>query len=138
GTGVAGAALNVGWAIQSSPNPTGTQPNFKGVSCTPGPACMAVGVYTNGSGTAVTLAERWNGNSWSIKPPLNPAGAKFSVLFGVSFTSGTACTAVGQYVNSSGTSLTLAERWNGNTNTWAIQPTPNATGATNGTLKGVS
>ena len=45
---------------------------------------------------------------------------------GVSCTSATACTAVG-YDASVGTTVTLAERWNGTS--WKIQSTPNPTGA---------
>ncbi|MEA2314573.1 MAG: hypothetical protein QOI03_1265, partial [Solirubrobacteraceae bacterium] len=51
--------------------------------------------------------------------------AIISVLSGVSCTTASACTAVGYYVNSAGTRLTLAERWNGTS--WATQTTPNPT-----------
>ena len=47
-----------------------------------------------------------------------------------------ACIAVGDYKNGAGTSVTLAERWNGRR--WAIQPTPNPRGALNSHLFGVS
>jgi len=47
------------WTIQPTPNlPGGT---LSGVSCTTATACTAVGSYTNGSGTPVTLAERYSG-----------------------------------------------------------------------------
>jgi hypothetical protein len=77
------------------------------------------------------------GPSWKIQPTPNPAGAtNGSFLNGVSCTAATACTAVGYYVNSSGFRLTLAERWNGSS--WAIQPTPNPTGAVYSVLNDVS
>ena len=51
-------------------------------------------------------------------------------------TAATACTAVGDYGNSSGNDVTLAERWNGSS--WKIQPTPNPTGQAASVLSGVS
>ena len=99
------------WATQPTPNPTGsTFSELSGVSCTAANACTAVG---QGNGT---LAEQWNGTAWSIQPTPNPTGATGSYLSGVSCTASTAstaCTAVGVYANSSGTDLTLAERYSG-------------------------
>jgi hypothetical protein len=126
-----------GWVIQGTSNPSGaTTSILRGVSCTSAAACTAVGYYFNSGGTGVTLAERWNGTGWAIQATLNPSGAAGSFLYGVSCTSATACTAVGTYHSSSGTFLTLAERWNGTT--WAIQASPNPNGATGSILNGVS
>jgi hypothetical protein len=126
------------WVIQPTPSPAGaTYSVLSGVSCTAAKACTAVGYYQNSSHTVVTLAERWNGSSWVIQSTPNHSGATGSYLSGVSCTAAKACTAVGDYVNSSGTAdLTLAERWNGSS--WAIQPTPNPTGAGISVLSGVS
>jgi hypothetical protein len=54
----------------------------------------------------------------------------------VSCTSASACTAVGSYTNSAGTSVALAERWNGKA--WTIQKTPNPSGAQGNSLAGAS
>jgi hypothetical protein len=125
------------WAIQSTPNPAGADSSsLEGVSCTSPSACTAVGHYVNSAGTTVTLAEAWDGTSWTIQPTPNPAGATFSGLFGVSCTSASACTAVGHYINSARALATLAERWDGTS--WTIQPTPNGGGQTNAVLDGVS
>jgi hypothetical protein len=125
------------WAIQPTPSPEGAMYSYlDAVSCTAPTACTAAGEYYNSSGTLVTLAERWNGTAWSVQPTPNPAGAESSYLNAVSCTAPTACTAAGQYYNSSGTLVTLAERWNGTA--WAIQPTPNPAGATFTQLNGVS
>lgn len=51
------------------------------------------------------------GPSWKIQPTPNPSGATGSSLSGVSCTAATACTAVGDYGNSSGNDVTLAERY---------------------------
>jgi len=66
-------------------------------------------------------------------PPM-PAGATSSVLSGVSCPSASGCIAVGSYVNSAGSRMTLAEAWNG-TN-WSIQTTLNPTA--NSVLSSVS
>src|SRR5215472_7614370 len=125
------------WAIQPTPNPAGAQFSFLiAVTCTSSSACTAVGGYGNSSGTQVTLAEHWNGTQWRIQATSNPSGAQFSFLNAVSCTSPSACTAVGGYGNSSGTLVTLAERWNGTT--WVIQHTPNPSGAQVSILNAVS
>jgi hypothetical protein len=95
------------WVIQ--PNPAGANGIvLSAVSCTGAAACTAVG----GAGTA-TLAERWNGSSWVIQHMPTPSGANGSGLSSVSCTAVTACTAVGSYIDSSATSVTLAERYSG-------------------------
>ena len=88
---------------------------LSGVSCTAPTVCTAVG-----SSGGATLAEHWNGTTWSPQPTPNPSGATSSVLSGVSCTSATACTAVGQTNN--GRSQALAEQWDGTA--WVIEPTP--------------
>jgi len=124
------------WESQATPHPSGgTTSQFSGVSCTAATACTAVGTYTNGA-TQLTLAERWNGSSWAIQTTPNPSGATSSQLSGVSCTAATACTAVGTYTNNAAAQLTLAESWNGTS--WAIQTTPNPSGATTIQLNGVS
>ncbi|HEX5527279.1 MAG TPA: fibronectin type III domain-containing protein [Solirubrobacterales bacterium] len=123
------------WAVQTTASPSGaTASELSAISCTSSTACTAVGHYTT-STSSVTLAERWNGTSWSVQTTPNPSGASESSLLGVSCTSSTACTATGYYV-SSGVRKTLAEVWNGST--WSVQTTPNRTGATGNILLGVS
>jgi len=62
-----------------------------------------------------TLAEVWDGTSWSSRPTPNPKdpGTNGSVLSGVSCASATACMAVGHYYAG------LAEAWNGTS--WSIR-----------------
>ncbi len=119
------------WTIQSTPNPSGSNNSvLDGVSCTSPSACTAVGQYDS-AGTNVTLAERWDGTSWTIQTTPNPGDSASSVLSGVSCTSATACTAVG-----SGAGAALAERWDGTS--WTIQAIPSPSGATASGLSGVS
>lgn len=123
------------WTLQTTASPSGaTSTELSAISCTSSTACTAVGHYTT-STSSVTLAERWDGTSWTAQTTPNPSGASESSLLGVSCTSSTACTATGYYY-SSGVRLTLAESWNGTA--WSIQSTPNRTGATGNILLGVS
>jgi hypothetical protein len=123
------------WSVQPTPNPAGgTFGGLAAVSCTAATACVAVGSYNNGT-AAVTLAEAWNGTSWTIQPTPNPSGAGFSTLAGVSCFTAFACTAVGSSYDGSNF-VTLAEAWDGTK--WSIQSTPNPAGATSSTLLGVA
>jgi hypothetical protein len=121
------------WRIQPAPVPAGAQfSELNAVSCTTAASCIAVGDYVNSSGLDVTLAEQWNGTTWTIQPTPNPPGAQsFSVLTGVSCTARDACEASG----ASDTGV-FAERWNGTT--WSLQTVPPPTGAQFPQLYGVS
>ena len=134
--GLTDAGAVAPWAVQPTPNPVIPTGELLGVSCTAATACTAVGFTSNSAGTSLTLAERWNGSSWSLQSALNPSGATYAFLSGVSCTSATACTAVGYYGNSSGTELPLAEVWNGTS--WSIQSVPSPSGATFGMLLDVA
>jgi hypothetical protein len=92
------------------------------VSCTSKTACTAVGESII-SGVVATLAERWNGKSWTKQVTSNPTGA-FASLGGVSCTSKRSCSAAGD-----ANGVTLAEYWNGKT--WAVQATPDPRGGAN-------
>ncbi len=125
------------WAIQSTPNPTGAlESRLEGVSCTSSKACMATGEYENSEGSTLSLAESWEGTKWTILATPSPSGSKSSVLHVPSCSAGNACIAVGQYTNSGGTKLALAESWNGTE--WTAQTPPNLSGAAESLLKGVS
>ncbi len=59
------------WVIIKSPNPPGSGlADLQGVACTPARACWAVGGQEKilPATPDRTLAERWNGTSWSIVP----------------------------------------------------------------------
>ena len=98
------------WTLQSTPNPSGSaSSNFLGVSCASATSCTAVGTWVNdGSESFDTLAEKWDGTSWSIQGTPNPSGAIASILYGASCR-GTSCVAVGWSANASGVETTLAE-----------------------------
>jgi hypothetical protein len=116
------------WSIQQTQNPSELTHDdaLSGVSCTSTSACTAVGTADVGQGVFQPEAQRWNGRRWSTQlPTTNPAANLFEMslsINGVSCASRRACTSVGSFVNSAGTTVTLAERWNGVR--WAIQRTP--------------
>jgi hypothetical protein len=58
--------------------------------------------------TDATLAEHWNGTSWSVQATPNPGGSQASFLTGIWCGSPVTCRASGSYVVPSG-SKTLAE-----------------------------
>jgi hypothetical protein len=124
------------WSAQATPAPSGaSSPQLSAVSCTSAQSCEAVGNYFNSSFQQVTLAEAWNGTSWSAQPSPNPAATVGSTLAGVWCTSASSCIAVGQAGTFFG-SGTLAAAWNGTS--WRLRATPNHPYAGQNNLNGVS
>jgi len=102
------------WSLVPSPDRSGvTGSELAAVSCTRATSCEAVGDSFNSTGNSATLAERWNGTSWSIAASPNSPGGSEDVLTGVSCLSLSHCTAVGDYAALNGTSPPLIENWNG-------------------------
>jgi hypothetical protein len=80
------------------------------VSCTSSSNCLAVGFFQDSRGQQDTLAEQWDGTTWSYAATPNPVGTLPS-LDGVSCSSAGTCTAVGSFKNARGATETLAERF---------------------------
>jgi hypothetical protein len=97
-----------------------------------GVVILAATVLATGYASAST------GPSWTVQSTPNPSGAATSVLNAVSCPSTSACTAVGSSGNAPfhAADVTLAERWSGSN--WAMQTTPNPSGAASTVLNGVS
>lgn len=139
GTGVTLAERwnGAAWSQLSTPNPPGAQVSYlQGVSCTSASSCVAVGFYLDGSGASHAFAEGWNGTTWTLESVPEPSGAQNSVLNAVSCSSASTCAAVGDYTNTSGVEVTLAEHWNGVA--WAVQSTPSPAGAQFSFLSGIN
>jgi len=87
---------------------------------------MAVGdrYYSSdgSSGVYTTLAESWNGTSWSVVNSPSPSD-NLNQLNSVSCVSPVACTAMGYVSTLSGGYRTLIESWNGTS--WTAVPSPN-------------
>jgi hypothetical protein len=116
------------WSIPSSPDQGTGDNRLAGISCRSASLCTAVGDYVNTGGVSQTLAESWNGSTWSI-PSSPDQGTGNNTLAGISCPSASFCTAVGDYVNARGVLQTLIESWNGST--WSIVPSPNQGGGQN-------
>ena len=85
------------WTVVATPHPT-LGDNLFGVSCALSiDSCRAVGGV--GVAASATLAEAWNGHSWSIRSSADPS--PLSILLAVSCATvasgGPKCTAVGSY-----------------------------------------
>lgn len=113
------------WTVQTTPPPDPSQQTndaLNGVSCPTGMSCTSVG-YTGPLGfpghTEISLAERWNGSSWTVRNTPNLVTQAGSSFTGVSCSSGTHCTAVGERDTDTGLSGPLAERRHGSD--WSLQ-----------------
>jgi hypothetical protein len=87
------------WSLKSVKLPAET--NFgwlKGVSCTASTFCMAVGAYERIGQGKFTMAQKWNGTSWTAEKPANP-GKSFNELHAISCTASNWCKAAGFYIN---------------------------------------
>ncbi len=99
------------WSSAGAVNPPGNEwADGTQVSCATATSCEAVGLSIQG-GTGLTLAESWNGSSWSIQSTPNPAGSTSSYLYGVACPSTTACIATGSASLSGGTGAAFSESY---------------------------
>ena len=116
------------WSIVAVPqSPKHASTSLSGVSCTKSTFCMAVGNSGPDAGvvSAVsTVAEQWNGTSWSVASTPDPSAvqadlAKVSCFDAVNG----GCLAVGnQAATLGGTTQTLSELWQGGT--WSVLASP--------------
>ena len=148
--GAAATCTAVGASIQAATRP-GAPPGPRGVR--PGAAARRAAWGADGRGAwpgpgggtaastggplAATLAEAWNGTTWSIQATPNPAGTTgIDELAGVSCMSATSCTAMGSASAVGDSSAgTLGETWNGTAWTLVTVPGP---GPSFNALAGVS
>jgi hypothetical protein len=124
------------WTAKSTPNPAGARNSLlASVACPSPTACVGAGDYVSATDVKTPLVETWNGTTWTLGSAPSPAGATGAILRGVACSAASACTAVGSYV-SGGSTLALAERWNGTS--WNVESTPSVSGATSTQLVSVS
>src|SRR5690348_13571102 len=91
------AAEAATWSAQSVADPSGAQSTgLNGVSCAGSSNCLATGRWEDASAVQ-SLGAAWNGTAWSLQPPAPPIGTVADQLYGVSCTSASACTAVGDH-----------------------------------------
>lgn len=73
----------------------GSAAQLVAVSCATAASCLAVGSRQGAQGTEEPLAERWDGRSWSLAPPLGGPAAVLSQLDGVACPAPSRCAATG-------------------------------------------
>ena len=134
-TGTLGATTSPAWAIVPNASVTGTAVSLLSVSCAVTTACTAVG-FQNSSGAVQPLAEMWNGQGWTTQRAAAPAGSAGGILAGVSCLLAAQCIAVGESLETGGSSVPLVEMWNGVKWTTAHAPAP--AGSTSSELVSVS
>jgi hypothetical protein len=112
------------WAVLTVPDPApaGDITELNSVSCTSATSCMAVGDYSDQAGDAdTTLAEQWNGTTWTVVT--TPSPAALSALVSVSCSSPVHCVAVGvSGATAAGAISPLTEVWDGTTWTAVTAP----------------
>lgn len=117
------------------PVPTG---GGDAVSCLSVNECVAVGAVEDAHGSALVYA--WNGFTWSQQPTPELRTGLLGGFADVSCVSTVACVAVGAAFRSAAPGTTavrpLVERWNGSH--WQPEATPEAIGAADTYLNGVS
>jgi hypothetical protein len=65
------------------------------LSCTGPTSCSAVGEWSRANGNGNTIAEVWEGVSWTMQAVAQVPGASFEYLASISCTAAAACMAVG-------------------------------------------
>jgi hypothetical protein len=127
----------VSWKIVASANTDPAHNNylFAG-ACASSSDCRAVG-YSNtpNVGIALTLVQRWNGNTWAIESSPNVSTTQNNAFFGVACPAASNCWAVG-YNSASGVIQNLIEKWDGSS--WTIFPSPNTNTAQSNVLESVA
>src|SRR5947209_10687554 len=132
----ASAAGGGAWSVRATPDQPGVTNNvLYGISCPSAQSCVAVGFSGNGQYAGRALAERWDGQSWSIFQTIQSPKADAD-LAAVSCTASWYCIAVGSHQHGRHQQWPLSERWNGRT--WSILRTPQPRGARTTTLNGVT
>ncbi|HET7121070.1 MAG TPA: hypothetical protein VFI17_07450 [Solirubrobacterales bacterium] len=119
------------WVVLPTPNPPGLEEGWMferyavltGVSCVSASSCVAVGYYRGPSETLAPLAERWDGEDWTMQAVPLPANSESGWLAGVSCWAGGGCVAVGSSTDESDVETTLVEALD--ETGWAIVASPN-------------
>ena len=123
------------WAGADAPSNDAALNHFvTSIDCVSASLCWAVGYYDTGVAYQ-TLVLRWNGATWTVADSPNTDTTRENRVWGVSCAAADECWAVGRHFD--GTAyLTLTERWDGNA--WSIVDSPNADGAPDNNLQGVT
>lgn len=121
------------WSVISHPNlgPNNASEHFKAVAASSTHDVWAVGDYTYKGAIQRTLAEHWNGSSWSIVTSPN-TGSNWNDFSAITAISPHDVWAVGTFSSGSEPLQTLTEHWDGAT--WSVVASPNASSSDNNLL----
>lgn len=134
--GPAGADPTSPWALQNTPNPSGSiGDSLSSVSCASATSCEAVGSMSLAN-VGTPLVEFWNGTAWTVQPAPVVPGSTATVLISVSCASPNACMAVGYAVDGAGNRVLASESWNGSA--WTVQAISAPAATTSPLLNSVS
>jgi hypothetical protein len=123
------------WSLVTSADPAGAyDANLTSVDALSATNIWAVGTYFDTSGAAVTLAEHWDGRTWSLVDSPNPEGAPDAEFHAVSVRSKNDVWATGFTTITGSLFLTLVEHWDGTQ--WTIVDSPNPEGSADSYLYG--
>lgn len=111
------------WTALALPNVGDQENTLFGVSALPNGHAWAVGYYADQTFRIRSLAEYWDGSSWTVVPTVNPGRAR-DVFFSVRAVSPTDVWAVGGLQETwNGPFHTLIEHFDGTR--WSVVPSPN-------------
>jgi hypothetical protein len=109
------------WSIADNPQPGSVRDMLFGASAVSPSDVWAVGDQEGSNHVFQTLAEHWDGTSWSVVPTPGP-GSTGNHLYAVDAVSPDNVWAAGQQLGPSSPDLGLVEHWNGSK--WSLMPTP--------------
>jgi hypothetical protein len=109
------------WSVMPSPNPGSLYNALGGMTAVSANDIWAVGGYSSNNFVGQTLAEHWDGKSWTVLPTPD-VGAFGNSLSDVSALAGADVWAVGSYHNTPEFTRTLIQRWDGTR--WRVVPSP--------------
>jgi hypothetical protein len=125
---VAAQTCNATWNVVPSPNAGGEVDNgLSGLAAVAANDIWAVGNSGTYRAARSTLAEHWNGSTWSVSPTPNGPN-EVNWLIGADAVASSDVWAVGYSATNppeQSSRVTLIEHWNGNA--WSVIPSPNPT-----------
>lgn len=115
------------WTVSPPVVPPGSAGStLSAIACTGASNCLAVGTYTTTGHVVVSLAESWDGHSWTMLPS-SPAISEFN---GIACPAVKVCVGVGAGQNGVDGEFSIASAvWNGTS--WATLNTPSPAGTRN-------
>jgi hypothetical protein len=125
------------WTLQSTADPSTDGDYLNAVSCLSPTNCSAAGFDgDNDPAPFSTLAESWNGSTWSVQATPNPPGSSATEFLADSCGVSGPCDAVGFSQDTMGRSHTLVESLDGTS--WSIDSSIDPLGAVSNDLQSVS